>query len=334
MKRLALLCLVIPLIAWAQYEAELTFEQIDFYWDKEEIVNSSWGSVTVEYAGTGEILYFNLAVDQRWVIQNMPVLGYEGDQSITYSFDLDVPDGKDVRELTYAFNMTESVLDSMPGDFRPATVGDRAVDIKSGLAGKKTFRDEGPRVIIGAAVVQSAKHTQAFPNQECGDKECVPAAVSNSLKFLNKKDKLKLTEEQTSIEEMKKATDWSKGCCIWGGCGLDWWKKKKKYMQDNKYPITTDSVGNFDKVITEIKRGQDVELCLDHHCVAVVGISKLKDGRYSIDIVHDTEQGKAGGTIKETIFYDPKTKKFSGGVKGWANGDEFHYFVVECPKKE
>lgn len=321
------------------HNATLEFEQIDFDLDGNITTNSSWGSMVLTYDGALDILYFSLAVDSRWVIQNIPVLSHEGEgvtQSITLTFDLGVSADADVTELEYAFNLTTTVLDLMPSDFQAAPVGDRSVVFYSGGEGEGTDAGEPPPKVEGGEVEKSAKHEEEFPNQECGKKECVPVAVSNSLQFLNKKYDLGLGGEGKEIDigTMKEATGWIEG----GGCVPSWWKDKKRYMEGNNYPITTDMVTDFEQIIKEIERGQDVELNvvdltrLRAHCAAVVGIAKLKNGKYSIDIVHDTKQGEPGGTIKETVIYDPDTEKFKGGML--VDGADLNNFVVECPKEE
>ena len=90
------------------YNAELVFEQIDFDLGGEIITNSSWGSATLTYTGSRDVLYFNLAVNDSWVIQNIPVLSPKGEgiiQSLTLRFDLGVSSGTEVLTLEYAFNL-------------------------------------------------------------------------------------------------------------------------------------------------------------------------------------------------------------------------------------
>lgn len=46
------------------------------------------------------------------------------------------------------------------------------------------------------------------PNQEVGNNECVPGAISNSLKFLQMQG-LKLPDDKISIDAIKPATGWT-----------------------------------------------------------------------------------------------------------------------------
>ncbi|MGQ9706716.1 MAG: hypothetical protein ACUVWP_06930 [bacterium] len=150
------------------------------------------------------------------------------------------------------------------------------------------------------------------------------------MKYLNDLYNLGLNDDQTSVATMKKATRWN------NGCGDDWWKYKNDYMNALGYPINTEKiVGDqttiFDRAGTAIKEGKDVELCLSGHCVAVLSITKTGEYTYSVDIVHDNKQGKVGGTVIETITYDSRTNKFTGGGR-FINGKKFKFFVVESKK--
>ena len=309
------------------YNVSFEFHQLDFFWVNREEPNSPWGTATLGYENSSAILYFNLAADKRWVVRNVPVPPSTERAHWTFGFDLGVTKGTDVKQLEYAYELTPNVLTTMPGDFTRASVVDRLVVVSPGFQeGTPVLRDP-PDAEFGDAVASSAFHEGEFPNAGAGDKECVPAAVSNSLKFLNAKYGLGLTDEEMSIATMKRATDWDPT-----GCGFEWYKTKDQYMQDRGYGVTTRKIENFDQIIEEIKAGQDVELCGDWHCAAVTGIARLTNGKYVIYVAHDTAQDEKGGEIYEKIIYDPDTKKFEGSP-GFFDGSGFSYFVVECPKE-
>ena len=65
---------------------------------------------------------------------------------------------------------------------------------------------------------------------------------------------------------------------------------------------------------------------------AIVGITKLANGKYAIDVAHDTSQGKAGGTKTETTTFDPATNSFSGGT--FLDGTKLDQFVIECRSRK
>lgn len=310
------------------YNVSLRFEQLDFDLNGHEMKNSAWGSAALGYERAHTILYFNLAVGRRWVVRNIPVPASTSRGNWTFGFDLGVTKGTDVKALEYAYELTSNVLTTMPGDFKRASVTDRSVVMAPGFQEGTPLLQDPPDAELGDSVADSAFHEGEFPNTGAGDKECVPAAVSNSLKFLNAKYKLRLTDKEMSIPTMKRATgfipDW--------GCGYGWYETKDRYMKANGYGVTTRKITDFDQIIKEIKAGQDVELLGDWHCAAVVGIARLANGKYVIYVAHDTEQGEKGGEITEKIIYDPETGKFEGSP-GFFDGSGFSYFVVECPKE-
>lgn len=101
-------------------------------------------------------------------------------------------------------------------------------------------------------------------------------------------------------------------------------------MENNKLPIETTTVPVKD-VAAAIDSDCDVELDGEIHIAAIVGITPLKDGKYTIVVRHDTAQGEDGGTMDQPVTYDPKTNKISGGE--WLDGRVVDHFVVECYKK-
>lgn len=312
---------------------ELRFYQMDFNFDDKIYENTDWGSVELFYVGQEPFLYFNLAVNGAWQIQNIPVLsgrGVDVDQVMTYYFDLGNEVGEVVTEITYGYALTEDILLSMPPETHTAIAADDYIVMSSGFGGEMPDLTEA-QPLVGGKISSTKKHAHKdFPNQECGEKECAPAAVSNSLKFLNEKYKLGLTDAQTSIAEMKKATKWN------NGCALDFWEDKKKYMEDKNYPITTRKMTNMDDIIKELDAGQDIEIIESWnnrnsaHATCLIGATKLENGNYSLEVVDDTQQGvEPGGTNNPRSYkYNPKTKEIDeAGFKS-----VFEYAIVECPK--
>jgi hypothetical protein len=294
--------------------------------------DSPWGSVVLnlvqpgDFTGSGPL--FNLAVDNRWVIQNVPVLfdPQGGGEVISYSyyFDLGVPHGTDVAELEYAFDLTADVRATMPDDFRKASVADRSFVMSSGVRGEKLIIGNPPEVEKGAMTEYWGHLGVDFPNQDCGPMECVPAAVSNSLNFLNDKYNLGMSKPRMDIISMKQATGWD------NGCAGDWPDNKKEWMEKYNYPITTRTETNLDKVIDEVKRGQDIEVRSTDHCAVLIAIGKMANGKYTLYVAHDTKQGEEGGLRIDKVIYDPTTGRYEGapGFHGrWPRP-----FVVECPK--
>lgn len=336
---LIILSLTFGVVSCGEYTPrviDIDFYQIDCtlggYNITYNITDSSWGEATIVYESDEEIEFINLAIleencsNEQWVIQNLPFVP-DGTE-LALDFDLGVENGIDVTQLLYACEITTSVLETMPSDFQTATVADRSAVMYSGEIGANvTFSIPGP--LIGGLFVDFAFHDKDdIFNQPCGPAECVPTAVSNSLKFLNKKHNLSMAKN-ISIDKMKEATNWTSK-----GPPSSWWNIKKKYMEDNDYPIETTVYGenDLDKIIGEIRRGQAVEVGADGHRAMAVGIIKLANGNYLFFIAHDTEQkgqDKPDGTQIQPSIYDPVTGKFTGGK--WFNGGSLINFVVECP---
>lgn len=329
-----------------QHEVMTEIVQMDLRGPSPIIVtNSGWGGVDLTYAGDVGILYFNLNINDTWQVQNIPVLSHEGPgvmQTVTYTFSLGVPDGTEVLEVDYGFALTDVPLLVVPPIIGVSAVQDAERIIESGFKDADILPSFPPASPLeGGPAAEPVKHAhENFPNQESGLNECCPVAVSNSLKFLNDKHNMGLDADDIDIEDMKDATNWDPA-----GSWIDhddtrpegqrnaWWEDKKEHMEDNKIPVTTRKITNLADLAAEIDAGQDVELQGDWHTAAIVGITDLGGGKFSIDVAHDTEQGKKGGTKTETIVYNPTTKKFEGSP-GFFDGSSFRYAVVECPKEE
>jgi len=314
----------------------LQFYQMDFNYDDIVYENTDWGRVELHFVGQEPIIYFNLAVNGEWQIQNIPVLSVQGvdvDQVMAYYFDLGNEVGEILTDVTYGYALTEDTLLSMPPETHTAIVSDDIQIMSPGFGGEMpSLAPAGP--LIGALVVTEQKYYhENFPNQDCGKNECCPAAVSNSLKFLNNRHKLGLDEDDLSIDEMKDATDWDDGCDL-----FKWWEEKKEYMEDDDdYPFTTKKVTDMDLLINEIEYGQDVEITESWikngkktgHTSCLVGISKLENGEYKLDIAHDRQQGVDGGAEITSLTYNPNTNKLRCEGRGTST---FEYAIVECPR--
>jgi len=315
----------------------ILFYQMDFKFDGTLYENTDWGAVDLYFVGQEPIMYFNLVVNGVWQVQNIPVLSSEGtdvDQTMTYYFDLGCDVGDVVTAVSYGYAFTDDILNTMPPETYTAPVSNDIVILSAGADGEMPPL-AGAKPLVGARAAEAEKHAHSsFPNQECGDKECAPAGVSNSLKFLNTKHKLGLTDAQTSIATAKTAVGFVAG----KGAPLDtWWENKKKYMSDNNYPIVTRKITDISKLADEIDAGQDVEITESWivggirtgHVTALKGITKNADGNYTLEVVDDRQQGVAGGTDKpRTYVYNPKKGTFTEAGFG---DTKFEYATVECP---
>lgn len=346
-------------IAWGLASAgasvpTLLFSQLDINLDGAVYQDSEWGAIDLDYTGYSQVMYFNVAVNGNWCVQNMPLLSREGlgvSTSAFYTFNLGFPRGQDVPSLSYDYAITSDVQPVMPSGSQYAAVGPATVNLSGG------FRDTvmgllavAPALRVGGAVVAGTAHKHSgFPNQECGSMECVPAAVSNSLQFLNKKKNLHMDPNSITIAKMKVATKWEATGC-WtrpdpnrpAGQRNAWWQDKNLYMQDPNHPlpITTRQIDfenateaqrrdRLEELGREMDANQDIEFNMPGHTAALIEIVKHVDGKYKLTIAHDIKQGQAGGTKEEELAYDPATNRFTGV---FGTNSEFLYAVIECPE--
>jgi hypothetical protein len=294
---------------------------------------SDWGRLTAVYMGVRGLMYLNLSINEKWVIQNLPVLSERGQgrlQSVSVSFGLGVKRGYRVNRATYGITLSEAIRKTpapdrgiMPIQHEIDNERCETGDLQGGIP------PAGP--VVGGTGGGDEKHTIPDPvNQEAPKEGCIPTALSNSLKTLKKNHNLNMKDDDISIDSLGGAVDYKVG----SGTPAGWIKKKKDYVSNKGLPIDTTE-GTIDDLPKLIDRKCDVEIRGGTpewgHVVMVVGVVKGADGKYTIDIAHDTKQGEADGRVTESIVYDPATKTFKGGT--WLDGKKLQEIVVECPKK-
>ncbi|HLN01199.1 MAG TPA: hypothetical protein VK335_18050 [Bryobacteraceae bacterium] len=326
----------------------LRFYQLDIDFDDRRIRYSTWGSVQLRFVGRKEIIYFNLAVEGTWAVRNVPVLSREGPgkrQETWFSFPLGNREGERVRKVEYGYSLTGRPTGKMPPMTANAAVTQRLYRLRRGTGGPRErpqgITPQSPKPVEGGEVKGPKATHDGFPNQPCGPNECVPTAISNSLKFLNKKHKLDIPDDDISIDKLKKPTGWHKQ----DGCPDGWEDGKKDYVDSEnkktgkkKWPVDT-TVPNqptqyAQKIYDAIRRGCDVEIIANGHCVAVTGAQELKNGWYTLDLTHDSKQQKKKGEgITETVTYNPKTNTVLAG-SSWITNQKLLLVVIECPKKK
>lgn len=306
----------------------LEFSQLDFELDSGVIPDSEWGDVALSQSGSPNLQYFNLTVNGSWQVQNVPVLPDQGVgvwQTVHMQFDLGVPRGNDVANIDYGYSLTLAPLASAPATTATAVVDPKSIVAASGiqglsipppsLAGPLAGRDAGSWNYLGGGM----------PNQPCGPNECVPAAVSNSVQYLNTQHGLGLSGWQTGINQMKNATGWSPT-----GAPANWPTGKSAWMAANGYPINTTPI-NFSQIQAALAAGYDVEIDSKWHSAVVVGITDLGGGDYSIQVQHDTDQNNPGaGCQTDTITYHAATNSYSGSP-GFFDGSQQDLITCEYP---
>lgn len=320
--------LVLALGLSAVQAQQVEISQISMELDDGLHPNTDWGSVDVTYTGSSEVQYFNLNVDGNWVVQNIPVLSAQGigSQTQTFNFPIGI-NGVAVSSVNFGFSLTTS-LESLPllTNFG-VTPSVRDIAEFGGVAGTPIVYSAATALVgAQAPVTRFATARPGYPNQESGPNECGPVAVSNSLQYLNTQFNLGLTAEQTSIDTMKQATGFDGK-----GVPFNWYTKKDTYMQDNKYPIKTTATHDPEDLFDALENGFDVEICAGGHLASVVGITRLGGGIYSIDVAHDTDQSKEGGTKVETVIFDSNAEEKQVTAAKWLHEVNLNEFVIEQP---
>ena len=326
----AVALLAAPGVTWS---ASIDFSQLSFDLEGTSIPNTEWGAANLTYTGADPILYFNLTVNNSWQVQNVPVLSREGagvDQTGVFAFNLGVPRGTSVSSLTFAFTLAPSLESSMPLGATVAPVVSVLQTSFSDVAEEAVPALAAAEPLVGGQAVEAKKHPQkGFPNQGCEKNKCAPAAASNSLQFLKAKNNLNIPDATISIAAMDAAmTNGNTAGAKFKGGAHAWWVDKKAFLDAGGFGITTKQLLRLSDIAAEIDHGEDVELQGGWHTAAIVGITDLGGGKFSLDVAHDTKQGVPGGTQVDTIVFDPATGKFKGSPGFW-NGSPFEYAVSE-----
>ncbi|MCX6625140.1 MAG: hypothetical protein NTY38_29585 [Acidobacteria bacterium] len=299
----------------------INVHQLNLNLDGNVATHSDWGSVDVSFDRSTTLKYVNFSINGSWQVQNMAVSGIPGtgDQEVTFNFFIGATgtDWTGSALIGYSF---DDVPSGIPAGSALMVVTPRTVTVFAGDTGGGAAPTPAAPA-VGDEVVTSYSASADFPNQEVGEGECVPGAISNSLQYLKNRG-MPVNGADITVAKMKDATGWAAG-----GAPVGWWDTKKKYMADNGYPVDTSTTGDPDKAGQALDNGDDVELRVPGHAAAVVGIKKLANGKYEITVAHDTDQGNAGGTKTEAGIYDPGTGLITGIT--WMDGKKLDRFVVE-----
>jgi hypothetical protein len=324
------LCPVATFAQGIDHLVEIEFSQLHLEYGGTEYLNSRFGSAAVGYYGYSDALYFNLEVNDEWVVRNLPLLSPDGKgvfHIMHVTFPITHTSGTPVLELGYSASLTDDVLAGPVAGGNTAPVIATWTTLGPNVAVPPVLNPAAP---VGDKVVDSAT-IDGVENVECGNGECVPAAVAMSLKRLNEKHNLGIDAAKISTAQLVTVLGAP------AGAGVNWALKKDAYMKRLKAPIETvyqlnsRFVNIADMAMTALKNDEAVELCTVPHCVKVIGMAKLANGTYSITYRHDALQGAAGGLKDETSIYNPATGMLAGGSP-WIGGQALEKVVIERKK--
>lgn len=312
--------------------------QLDIKSNKGFIKDSEWGRFRFRHNGFPSVMYLNVVVDGAWVISNQPIMSIEGvgpDQVVDTQFNLMVPRGTDKTSAMFGGSLTAAPVGGPPSIMGPVPILEDTETIYFGLHGGGVEPEFPPPPLPPPPPPPEAepKVNKNFPNQEAGVNECVPAAVSNSLKFLAATHGIgNMPDSQISIGALKPWLGWTTSGCPTNS----WWQGKDQYMKRRKFPIKTQKKdGSALDDVYAVMPGADVEIIVSgtagapSHMVAVVGIKPNGYGGYSVQVTHDRNQEN---NSKGTEGTDTLEVNGSGVVvKGpwWALGRQILQTVIE-----
>lgn len=315
----------------------MEFFQADREADNGVEVDSPLGVAELHFDGEPGLLHFNLEVNGVARVINTPILSFNGSvrHAFAFGFDLNVDAGTDVSQLQFAADLTKAPLGTASLPVQAADVKPMDIVLLSGVFNEPLLLAEPPAPLDGGrgAADGARGHANAnFPNQEQKKNECVPAAVSNSLQFLNRQHNLRLTDDQMSIETWKEAL----GFRATGTPG-NWPATKAAFLASAGYPVTSKTSIDVAEAIRALDSDCDVEMWVSGHAAALVEITETRlKGRYSITTMDDARQGKAGGTKPQKGYYNTRYSspgKIHGGVNGM-DGKKLKKFVIQCPSSQ
>jgi len=319
----------------------VAIEQVDLEFDDGTLlVDSSAGSAVLTY-GTGTIQYFNLAVDDEWVVRNVPVVpfSYSSRETVTFWFPLGVAEGRRVDSVSYGASLTSELSLHAPSADSVAQVADRRVTVplvlnppSLGWPSFPVFVETGDIALAWASMKRPPRISDCYKNA------CAPAAFADSIAYLNDLYDLELEPWMYAWNVWADVVRWDEFPKNEGEhISPTWVDDKIAYCNQVGIPVTTRVTYDPADAMLELERGQDVEMGTGKHIAMVSGMIMLADGRFVIYVAHDTDQRESGGTRIEKVIYrpgpDPSQPGKGAALEGAAsfNGQTDPYFVIECP---
>lgn len=339
--------------------ADLTFSSLQFFQlnivsDTLSEANSDWGAAYLTYNPSAPKRYFNLSINNNWVVQNIPL--FPGSPlaarfDLEFDFDLGVTPGTPVNGLAYGYSLTPNVVTPMPPSTRTAPVSGLSYDLYSDVIGQEfdpSTVTPGPYFGGNSPLIFACRTD--VPNQHCGTNECGPAAVSNNLQWLNAHYHLNIPTNKLTIDYWKTngALGFTPGPR--GGVPLmGMWAATKQAFVDNKnnmLPIDSHQWPGAapQKAVNEFNgmpatKGapkpaeQAVEITIGNHVAAVICMGG-PDGKGNFTIVAASDAAQGGPTgmpINESITIDGDGNVLSGADKWGPKPLKVENFVVQCP---
>jgi len=312
----------------------VSFGQVNFTFPGAVQMSSSYGQVFVDFNqilnGTGLSSGFvNVASDQGWIVQNLPVVGNSGIPGLSAMFNLGLPSQVSAFDAYVDFSQSpiSTFSPSTPREFSIRQVVNNAEGASSSNRAKvpgpppaplRTFSDLGTSFI--EFILGHARSVETAINQ------CVPAAIANSLQFLSETTGIALKQENipgvngeppnSLVGQIDVAMERPPGFGVGyhqmisgklnylslnglGNSIVNKFQSSKVGSDVEKAGLTAYRKGGaptFDFINSELRHGEDVELVVawkdagGGHAVELVG-SGVTLGVPWIAFTHDAVQG-------------------------------------------
>jgi hypothetical protein len=307
------------------------FNQVSLEVDGVVLPFTDWGQVNLTLPPSDDIRYVNVTYNDEWVIENVPIesgLTSDGVDKVSLSFPMET-DGGPVFTGNTGFSISTNLATTAPLSTNLTFFGTTRQVIGSGEVGiPLTYRP--PKRLVGGLALRTAQARPDFPNREQRNNECAPAAILNSLHYLDSVFGLKMGETNINLQSLKDAMRWTPAGAPVGPDPLhpDWTKAKSQLMLDRNLPIVTEVTTNALLALAAVRSMYDVEIRMEGHVACVVRVTELGNGRYALTLAHDIFQGNDGGNVREAVILDTKT----GQISGTSWGAKFATFVIERPR--
>lgn len=331
-----------------------TFTQRTVVLDGVAQERSDWGAVAVRYRSRDRIAYFNLAVDERWVVRNAPLFPPHGRGAleVLFYFDLGRKPGFRTLRLRAATSVAFKPAKAAPSKYRTVRVGAQTERWWTNFVDEPfPALGDPPQAYEGGRVGGVFYCRRDYPNQPCRKNECGPTAVSNSLQWLNREYGLGVDPAKLTIDYWNKALG-NTGQGLTHGA---WAHAKTTFVDDkaNGLPIDSRAVigahakealeefnGKTDKQGKPIGSPQAIEIDAGGHIAAVVCMGGPDaNGHYHLICASDTQQAgqqapggaPVGRPELQQVEITADGHFVSDVPPCWKKGDPVHNFVVQCP---
>jgi hypothetical protein len=253
---------------------------------------------------------------------------------VTIFINLTNQPGVPVVTLPYGFTFTPTPLLTPPPIQVQETVKRKSVHVGTGMDGYELIKPAAS-VLVGGSASSIALTKLPYLGFDQGLNECAPAAVSDSLDYLNRVWSLNISPSIITAESLKGPMGFNpdRGCPF-----PSWVIGKNDYLRSRNIPIDTIVSTDPDQAMQAIRDCCAVELVMEGHAAAVTGMIDLGGGRYSIYLSDDFDQTRPGDYGIYPVLLDEASGVLNGTI--WARRvaagyplPRFLAFVIECPQR-